>query len=222
MSGNQRNEILKEIKVILTETGAACLKIFNFFLFNNIIVLTLKSAGFFKILNSFQVTAFTILYFQPTSTSPFTAVRHSLFALSLISVELSLVPAALSWSLRRLAAGGSVMPIVAWLTKQCKTSWNTCNTLWNTCKTSWTTSKTSWTTSKTSWTTAHNGKLESGWQDHPERTVWIFLHRIKSTLWHIAWKMAHQSLCGKYLNLSTVPSISTAFQMNGISCAPCE
>ena len=77
MSGNQRNEIVKEIKVILTETGAACLKMLKKNLFNNIMVLTLKSAGFFEILNRFQVTAFIILYFQPTSTSPFTAVCHS-------------------------------------------------------------------------------------------------------------------------------------------------
>ena len=57
----------------------SCASVIIFSFFNNI-VLALKrskSARFFKILNNFQVTAFTILYFLYTSTTPFTAVCHA-------------------------------------------------------------------------------------------------------------------------------------------------
>ena len=49
------------------------------------------------------------------------------------------------------------------------------------------------------------------------RGQYEFLFLGSNTHFDISYtEMAYQSLCGEYLNLSTVPSISVAFQMNAI------
>ena len=70
VAGTQRRKFPQFIKQLGNsyQDRSSQSQLFKNFFLNNIIVLTHKRTIFFEIHNSFQVTAFTISYFQPTST----------------------------------------------------------------------------------------------------------------------------------------------------------